>query len=58
MVHSRQYILRLEGVRGPGLSCMGSWETSVDAQFLSFPRTEIFHLVAGAGKSVLWYVEL
>src|SRR6266403_2453714 len=58
MVRSGQYVLGLESVRGPGLASMGSWETSVNARFLSFPRTEIFHLVAGAGKSVLWYVKL
>ena len=38
---------------------MGSWETSVNANFfMALSETEISFLVAGAGKSVLWYVKL
>ena len=37
---------------------MGSWETFVNASFYDFAWTEIFLFVAGAGKSVFWYVNL
>jgi hypothetical protein len=43
----------------PGFPSMGSWETSVNAQLLRFlQRLKFFLFVAGAGKSVLWYVKL
>jgi hypothetical protein len=36
---------------------MGPWETSVNAQLLRFCRLKFFLFVAGAGKSVFWYVK-
>jgi hypothetical protein len=57
MVHSGQYILRMESVPGSEFSSMGLWETSVNAQFLRLAETEFILFVAGAGKSVFWYVK-
>jgi hypothetical protein len=49
----------MEGVRDLQLPSVGPWETSVNAQLLRLVETEFFFLfVAGAGKSVLWYVKL
>jgi hypothetical protein len=57
MVPSGKHVLRMESICGPGFSLMGSWETSVNANFLwLFHRLKIHVFVAGAGKSVLWYV--
>jgi hypothetical protein len=48
----------MESIRGPEFYFMGSWETSVFPQLLFFAETEIFTFLAGAGKSVFWFVKL
>jgi NACHT domain len=47
----------MENVCGPEFFSMGSWETSVNTLAL-VTKTNFFLFVAGAGKSVLWYVKL
>jgi hypothetical protein len=59
MVPSGQDVLRMESIRGAGFPSMGSWETSVNTNSLwLFQRLKFSVFVAGAGKSVLWYVKL
>ena len=55
MVRSRKHILSMESVRSE-FTFMDPWETFVVIRFSSFQRLTVC-FVAGAGKSVLWYVE-
>ena len=50
MVHSGQYILRMESVPGSEFSSMGLWETSVGPQFLRLAETEIYPFRSRRGK--------
>ena len=58
MVHPWRHVLGMEIVWSPGFPSMGSWETSVNpnSSWLA-QRLKFSVFVAGAGKSVLWYLK-
>ena len=56
VVHSGRHVLGMESVQSYEFSFMGLWKTSVSAQLLPFCKDWFFPFIAGAGKSVFWYV--
>ena len=57
MVDSWRSFLKVE-MFWAKLALMATWETYVFCAFHTFLELIIFTSVAGAGKSVLWYVNL
>jgi hypothetical protein len=54
MVPSGQHVLRMESIRGPEFPFMGSWETSVNADFLMpLLETEMFRFRSGCRKECI-----